>query len=218
MTTFMPARSICWMGTAETLRAVWTNRPYRILETVAGFILGAAIAAPKSNEHRPPNQDSFDHIRVLLDHAKEYAGWTDLERRDPVPSSVPTRMPHLPLSVTSLTRLAAIGTALPITSVGMRSDVRLGASFPAATSASTGVKTARPLLSPPYWRPHGFDKRAASRLTLPPCSASHSRVRSARGWRRNDEINTGALHAGIQGKTFLGPILLTLGVSAVDSA
>src|SRR4051812_27003614 len=39
-----------------------------------------------------------------------------------------------------------------------------------------------------------------SELTLPPCSASHSRVRSARGWRRNDEINTGALHAGIQGR------------------
>jgi hypothetical protein len=37
-------------------------------------------------------------------------------------------------------------------------------------------------------------------LTLPPCSASHSRVRSARGWRRNDENNTGALHAGIQGR------------------
>ena len=41
------------------------------------------------------------------------------------------------------------GTALPVTSVGMRSDVCLGASFPAATSASTGVKTTRLLLSPP---------------------------------------------------------------------
>src|SRR3954467_9971875 len=30
-------------------------------------------------------------------------------------------------------------------------------------------------------------------MTLPLCSASHSRVRSARGWRRNDEINKGTL-------------------------
>src|ERR671910_251508 len=37
-------------------------------------------------------------------------------------------------------------------------------------------------------------------LTLPPCSASHSRVRSARGWSRNDEINKGTLHAGVQGR------------------
>ena len=43
--------------------------------------------------------------------------------------------------------------------------------------------------------------RYAFTLTLLPCSASHSRVRSARGWRRNDEINTGALHTGVQGRS-----------------
>jgi transposase len=32
-------------------------------------------------------------------------------------------------------------------------------------------------------------------LTLPPCSASHSRIKSAQEWRRDDENDAGALHA-----------------------
>jgi transposase len=37
--------------------------------------------------------------------------------------------------------------------------------------------------------------RDAGTLTLPPCSASHSRIKSAQEWRRDDENDAGALHA-----------------------